>query len=81
MNTVLNRKLEQMPDLAEFITTDKAAKMLGYNVQSVRRMIRNGTLKSEKFGRVILVPVESLKSYLGQTREMSKNDPRRGQIK
>lgn len=72
--------LSIMPDLSEFMTTEDAAKELGYHVYSVRRMVRNNLLAGQKFGRVILISKASVKKYLEETKGMSKNDPRRGQI-
>ena len=67
-----------MPDLNEYMSTDEAAKLLGFHVQSVRYMVNNQTLEGIKVGRSWLVSRESVKEYLEKTRSMSKHDPRRG---
>jgi excisionase family DNA binding protein len=67
-----------MPDLAEFMTTTEAAKVLGFNKTSIRNMVYNGTLECQRFGRSLLVSRKSVHEYLKKTKGMAKNDPRRG---
>jgi excisionase family DNA binding protein len=74
------RAVKLMPDLNEYMTTDEAAKKLHFNVQSIRHMIRQGTLKGRKIGRLILVEKQAIEDYQNKTKGMSKNDPRRNQI-
>ncbi len=66
-----------MPDLAEFYTTEEAAKVLDYSAASVRQMVFKKKLESIRFGRSILIPKKAVKEYLDKTKGMSKNDPRR----
>lgn len=66
-----------MPDLAEFMTTQDAAKALGFNARSIPYMIKTKTLDGVKFGRAWLVSKKSVQDYLKKTEGMSKNDPRR----
>jgi excisionase family DNA binding protein len=66
-----------MPDLAEFMTTDQAAKALDYTVESVRQMVYKKKLESIRFGRTLLIPKKAVKAYLEKTKGMSKHDPRR----
>ena len=66
-----------MPDLAEFFTTEEAAKALGFQVVSVRHLVYKKKLASLRFGRSLLIPKKSVKEYLEKTRGMNKNDPRR----
>jgi excisionase family DNA binding protein len=68
---------ETMPDLNEFMTTDQAAKKLGFTVASVRQMVFKKKLESTRFGRSILIPKKAVEEYLEKTKGMSKNDPRR----
>jgi excisionase family DNA binding protein len=77
MNIALNRKLEQMPDLTEFLTTQEAAEKLGFHVKSIPGMVRNKTLDGLRFGHAWLVSKRSVQDYLEKTKGMSKNDPRR----
>lgn len=71
------KNTKPMPDLNEFMTTQEAAKMLGFSVVSVRNMIYKKKLESIRFGRALLVPKKAVKEYLDKTKGMSKNDPRR----
>lgn len=67
----------EMPDLAEFMTTQEAAKALGFHVKRIPTMVRNKTLEGVRFGRAWLVSRKSVQEYLKKTEGMSKNDPRR----
>ena len=66
-----------MPDIEEFYTTEEAAKVLDYTVESVRQMVFKKKLESIRFGRAILIPKKAVRDYLEKTKGMSKNDPRR----
>ena len=66
-----------MPDLAEFMTTEEAAQVLGFTVASVRQLIYKKKLDSVRFGRSLLIPRNAVKEYKEKTAGMSKNDPRR----
>jgi excisionase family DNA binding protein len=66
-----------MPDLAEFMTTDQAAKALDFTVESVRQLVYKKKLESQRFGRSILIPRKAVKEYLEKTKGMNKKDPRR----
>lgn len=66
-----------MPDLAEFMTTQEAAKVLGFTVASIRQLVYKKKLESIRFGRSLLIPKKAVKEYLEKTKGMSKNDPRR----
>ena len=77
MNLSIRTQTKIMPDLAEFVTTDEAANILGYTVASIRQMVFKKKLESIRFGRSILIPKKAVKEYLEKTRGMSKNDPRR----
>lgn len=67
-----------MPDLTEFMTTEEAAAILGFQVKSIRNMVYNGTLQASRWGRSLLISRKSVTEYLEKTQGMSKNDPRRG---
>ena len=66
-----------MPDLNEFMTTDQAAKALDFTVESVRQLVYEKKLESQRFGRSILIPRRAVKEYLEKTKGMNKKDPRR----
>ena len=61
-----------MPD---YITTEEAADILGYNVKSVRRLIRQGRLRADKKVGVWLIPREVLEEYRQSMEGKSKHDP------
>jgi excisionase family DNA binding protein len=69
-----------MPDLSEFMTVQDTAEKLGFNVQSIRHMVRTGTLKGKKIGRMVFVYKTAVHEYIEKTKDMSKHDPRRRQI-
>lgn len=71
------KQKDTMPDLAEFFTTEEAARELGFTVVSVRNLIYKKKLESLRFGRSLLIPKKAVKEYLEKTKGMSKNDPRR----
>jgi excisionase family DNA binding protein len=60
----------------EWITTKEAAELSGYNVQYVRRLIRNGRIDARKFGPLWQVSRQSLLSYLTTAKQSA--DKRRG---
>jgi excisionase family DNA binding protein len=70
-----------MPDLNEFMTTEEAAKKLGFHVKSIPKMLRDEILEGERFGRAWLVSRKSVDEYLKKTKGMSKRDPRRKTLK
>ena len=75
--TPIRKTRQNMPDLAEFYTTQEAAEKLGFSVVSVRNMIYQKKLESIRFGRSLLIPKKAVKEYLEKTKGMSKHDPRR----
>jgi excisionase family DNA binding protein len=76
LNFITNKT---MPDLAEFITTEEAAKKLKLHIVTVRNMIRSQKLEGVKIGgKTWLVSKKSVEDYRVETEDMSKNDPRRG---
>jgi excisionase family DNA binding protein len=70
-----------MPNLDEFYTTDQAAEVLGYTVDSVRQMVFKKKIETIRFGRTILIPKKAVKDYMAKTKGMNKQDPRRGRTK
>jgi excisionase family DNA binding protein len=80
MTIFTQAEIKTMPDLNEFMTTEEAAKILGFHVQSIRNMIRTNKLEGLKIGgKTWLVSKKSVEKYRVETGDMSKNDPRRGQ--
>ena len=58
--------------VAEFMTTEKAAKYLGVTPQRVRQLVVREEIKAEKYGRDYLLDSESVRSY-----EKSRRKPGR----
>lgn len=82
--TILTRKHFEnrtMPDLNEFMTTQEAADKLGFHVKTIPSMMRDKELEGIRFGRAWLVSRKSVQEYLDKTKGMSKNDPRRKNLK
>jgi excisionase family DNA binding protein len=72
---------QPMPDLAEFMTVQEVALKLGFHVNHIRRMRREGDLEGIKFGPTWLITKKSVNEYLKQTAGLEKFDPRRKQEK
>jgi len=70
--------VEIMPDLTDYMTTQEAAEKLGYHVDHVRRMLREGDLKGQKVGNMWFVFEPSVKEYIENNAGLEKFDPRRG---
>jgi len=70
-----------MPDLDDFMTTREAAEKMGFTIRAVNRLVASKKLRGIMVGRLHLISRESVKDYLDQTRDMSKNDPRRKSLK
>lgn len=60
----------------DWLTTKEAAELSGYNVQYVRRLIRNGRVEARKFGPVWQVNRQSLTAYVKAAE--ATDDKRRG---
>lgn len=75
---VANTNKRRMPDLADYMTPKEAALKLGFHVNSISRMAREGKLEFIRVGqRAILVSRKSVEKYLQATQGMDKRDPRR----
>ena len=64
--------------MARRFTVQEAAVMLGYNPDHLRRLLRAGTVKGERFSRVWMVDrteVESIKGLQGRGGRMPKSGP------
>jgi len=53
-----------MGALGNWLTTQEAAKLTGYNVEHIRRLVRSGKLKAQKLGRDWVIDRTSLLEYL-----------------
>ena len=61
-----------MPD---YLTVEEVSDTLGFHVNSVRRIIRNGKLHADKKSGVWLIPREAMKEYQKTLEGRSKHDP------
>ena len=52
-----------------WITTTEAAKISGFHVEHIRRLIRKDIITARKWGREWMVSQESLVSYLNEERK------------
>lgn len=60
----------------EWITTLEAARLSGYHVNHLRRLIRAGEIRAQKFGPILQVDRRSLLAYIRAAEK--SNDKRRG---
>ena len=62
--------------MAEWITTAEAAQLSGYHVNHIRRLIRAGEIRAQKFGTTLQVDRRSLLAYIKAAEKST--DKRRG---
>lgn len=62
-----------------WLTTEEAAEILDYHVESVRRMLRKGKFKAKKFGPIWMIDSGSVHKFKAKVKfeGMAKRDPRR----
>ncbi len=60
----------------EWITTNEAVKLSGYNAEYIRRLIRSDKLRARKFGPVWQVDKSDLYDYMDESKQ--SRDGRRG---
>lgn len=54
-----------MTALGDWLTTQEAAELAGYDIQHIRRLVRSGEIEARKWGRISwMVNRESLLQYL-----------------
>jgi len=68
-----------MPDLKDYMSTEEAATLLKFHVESIRRMLRDNEIEGIKVSRnAWLVSRKSVADYKKRTDGLGKFDPRRG---
>jgi excisionase family DNA binding protein len=72
---VLISPIEEMPNLADYMTTQEAAEKLGYHVVHVRRMLREGDLKGQKVGYMWFVHKPSVEEYIKKLLALKNSIP------
>lgn len=77
MNLTQFTPASAMPDLADYMSTRDAAKLLGFHTAAVAYMLRRKRLEGVLVGHSWLVSRKSVRAYLRKNRGLSKNDPRR----
>jgi len=70
------KKNHTMPDLADYMTTQQAAKELGFHPETVRRLVRDGILVGQKWGKEWLVLKKSVEEYIKQFGDNKHNSRR-----
>jgi len=71
---------KRMPDLADYMSTEEAAKRLNLHIETIRGFLRDKTLDGLKVGRSWIVSKKSVQSYIDKTSGMNKFDPRRQDV-
>jgi len=66
-----------MPDLAEFMTVEEAAQKLQFHPETVRRLVRDGTLGGKKWSKEWLVYKSSVEKYIKQIGDNKHNSRRK----
>lgn len=70
--------LSDMPELNDYMTVQEAANRLGFHVNHIRRMRRQGDLEGIKIGSIWLISKKSVEDYRQATAGLNKFDPTRG---
>jgi excisionase family DNA binding protein len=52
-----------MENLNDWLTTTEAARLTGYNIQYIRRLVRSNKVESKKWGRDWMISRASLLAY------------------
>lgn len=56
---------DPIPDFSgDYITVRSASEFSGYNQQYLRRLLRNGVLRTRKIGQIWLIDERDFKNYL-----------------
>ncbi len=65
--------------MADWITTAEAVKLSGYTPEHIRRLIKLGAVKAQKWGREWQVSRKSLLAYVHKAEELGeRRGPKRG---
>lgn len=62
--------------MAEWISVEEAASISGYNMEHIRRLIRNGLLSAQKKGPMYWIDRKSLEAYVKDAK--NSEDRRKG---
>ena len=61
----------------DWLTVQEAAKLSGYNPETLRELIRQGKIKARKFSIVWMVSRESLLAYMAKVQAMGEKRGRK----
>jgi excisionase family DNA binding protein len=61
----------------EFMTTAEAAEILGLHPASISRLVKQGKIEGERFGRDWMVSKRSVEDYLKRFGDLQKHSPKR----
>jgi excisionase family DNA binding protein len=61
----------------EFMTTAEAAEILGLHPASISRLVKQGKIEGERFGRDWMVSKRSVEDYLKRFGDLPKHSPKR----
>ena len=75
-NRLLSPTSNTMPDLNDYVTAKKAAEILGFHPETVRRLVRDGVLVGQKWGKEWLVLKKSVEDYVKQFGDNKHNSRR-----
>jgi len=65
--------------MADWITTAEAVRLSGYHTEHIRRLIRNGDVRGQKWGLQWQVSRRSLLAHLRRTRALGeRRGPKKG---
>lgn len=64
--------------LSDWITTQEAASLSGYNPEHIRRLVRQGKIAAEFKGTMFWVSKSSFKKYLEEAKKANVHDRRHG---
>lgn len=61
----------------DYMTTAQAAEILGLHPASISRLVKQGKLRGERFGRDWMVSKRSVEDYLKRFGNLPKRSPKR----
>jgi len=71
------KRNQTMPDLNDFVTVSAAAHALKFHPETIRRLVRDGILAGQKWGKEWLVLKTSVEEYKKQTGDNKHNSRRK----
>ena len=72
---ISNSEVRVLTEFSDWLTTAEAAQLVGYHVERIRELVRDGKIQGRKFGPVWAVNRQSLLDYI---REIGHQGRKRG---